>query len=160
MMPKSPESSEREWEKVVIRLENEVIKGFVEQKAGDTLDALLSNLTATPSAVMRIRRLGESTIEEIPVEKAKAVFYVKEFDGNPSHNDIQFYRSGPIFHGVWMRLEFNDGEIMEGLVLNTMDFLVQPGFFLRPSDPRNNNRLVYVTKNWLKDCRILGLRNI
>jgi hypothetical protein len=49
---------------------------------------------------------------------------------------------------------------MEGLVHNTIRFVVDPGFFIRPTDPESNNRLVYVVKNGLKDCRVLGLRNL
>lgn len=160
MMPESPTNRDRDQEKVVIHLENGVVKGFLEKKAGNSLDALLQNIIATPPPVLRIRHLDGDTPTEIPVEEAKAIFYVKDFSGDPQHKDIQFYRGAPIVHGVWIRLEFTDGEIMEGLVHNTIRFLVDPGFFVRPTDPRSNNRLVYVTKNWLKECRVLGLRNI
>ncbi len=159
-MPTSRDTPECNWEKVVVRLENEVIKGFVEKNMNDTLDALLGSVAAPPPPVIRIRRLDGCTFEDIRVENTKAVFYVKEFDGNPSQKDIHFYRGAPIFHGVWIRLEFNDGEVMEGLVQNTVHFLLHSGFFFRPTDPRSNNRLVYVSKSWLRDCRILGLRNI
>ena len=85
---------------------------------------------------------------------------MKDFDGDQQHKNLRFYKGAPIIHGVWIRLEFTDGEIMEGLVYNTIRFLADPGFFILPTDPYSNNRLVYVVKSWLKDCRILGLRNI
>lgn len=146
--------------RVVIRVDDEVIKGFLETDAGDTLDVLLRDVMAPPPAVIRIRRLDDNTIHEIPICRAKAVFYVRDFCGNPDHREIRFYRGAPIIHGVWIRLEFTDGEIMEGLVHNTVRFLVDPGFFVRPTDPNSNNRLVYVVKSWLRECRVLGLRNI
>ena len=59
-----------------------------------------------------------------------------------------------------MRVEFLDGEVMEGIVHNTLRFLVDPGFFLVPTDPDSNNRLVYVMKSWLKDHRVLGVRKL
>jgi hypothetical protein len=31
---------------------------------------------------------------------------------------------------------------------------------MRPTDPKSNNLLVYVMKSWIKECRVLGLRNI
>lgn len=159
-MLKSEQLTERGWEKVVIRLENGVVKGCLESNAGDTLDALLQKAIATPPTVLRIRRLGEDRISEIPLDKVKAVFYVKDFDGSPERKDLHFYKSAPIVHGLWIRVEFADGEIMEGLVNNAIRFLVDPGFFLRPTDPKRNNRLVYVVKSGLKECRVLGLRNI
>lgn len=148
------------FEKVVIRVGNEVVKGFLESRAGDGLDALLRNAAADPPAVLRVRRLSDSLIQEIPIQDTKAVFYVKDFDGDRQHKSLRFYKGAPIVHGVWIRLEFTDGEIMEGLVHNTIRFLVDPGFFVLPSDPYSNNRLAYVVKSWLKECRVLGLRNI
>lgn len=162
MTVSSAASPDHQWEKVVIHLEEGVVKGFLqsEAKPGERLDDLLRNVNAAPPTLLRIRRLGATGIDEISVEQTKAIFFVKEFDGNPGHKDLRFYRGSPIGHGVWVRLEFNDGEIMEGLVFNSLSFLVEPGFFMRPTDPDGNNRLVYVTKSWLKGCRVLGLRNI
>jgi hypothetical protein len=148
------------FEKVVIFVGNEIIKGFVQTRAGDSLDALLQNASADPPTLLRVWRLGDGEILEIPIGKTKAIFYVKEFDENRQQKSLRFYKGTPIMHGVWIHLEFTDGEIMEGLVYNTIRFLVDPGFFIIPSDPYSNNRLVYVVKSWLKDCRILGLRNI
>jgi Family of unknown function (DUF6982) len=150
----------RGFEKVVIRVGNEVIKGFLESRAGDSLDALLRNAAADPPALLRVRQLGDDVIREIPIENTKAVFYVNDFDGDRERKNLLFYKGAPIVHGVWICLEFTDGEIMEGLVHNTIRFLVDPGFFVLPSDPYSNNRLVYVVKSWLKECRVLGLRNI
>ena len=152
--------SDGAFEKVVIRMGSEVIKGFLESRAGDSLDALLRNATADPPALLRVRRLADDSIQEISIEDTKAVFYVKDFDGDRQHKHLRFYKGAPIIHGVWIRLEFTDGEIMEGLVYNTLRFLVDPGFFILPTDPYSNNRLVYVVKSWLKECRVLGLRNI
>jgi len=150
----------QEWEKVVIRLETEVIKGFLETKQADTLDGLLLSATNGTPPFLRIRRLGADSVEEIATDHAKAVFYVKDFDGDAERKDIHFYKRAPLVHGVWIRVEFLDGEIMEGMAHNTIRFLVDPGFFIRPSDPNSNNRLVYVLKKWLRDFRVLGLRDI
>ena len=148
------------FERVVIRIGDEIIKGFLEIGEGDTLDALLRNVAAAPPAMLVIRTCEDSVIKRIPIEDTKAVFYVKDFDGDPDHRDLRFYKGAPIVHGVWVRLEFSDGEVMEGIVHNTIQFLAAPGFFIRPTDPKSNNRLVYIVKRWLKDFRVLGLRNI
>lgn len=147
-------------EKVVIHSENGVIKGFLESHRGDTLETLLRNATADPPLLLRIRPVGKDTSQEIPVQNTKAVFFVKDFEGDPQRKNLQFYRGAPVVHGVWIRVEFRDGEVMEGLVYNTLRFLIDAAFFMRPTDPYSNNRLVYVVKSWLRECRILGLRNI
>lgn len=158
-MPKSTADPDSGCEKVVIHLENRIIKGFLETHAGNTLDGLLEDTTAAAPAVLRIRPLGEEGIQDIPIQSTKAVFFVKDFNGDPNHKSLRFFRGAAIVHGVWIRVEFKDGEIMEGLVHNTIHFLVDPGFFMRPTDPYSNNRLVYVVKSWLAECRVLGLRN-
>ena len=153
-------AADQALEKVVIHLESEVVKGFLETNPMDTLDALLLSATEGMPSFLRIRRLGVDVFEEIPTENAKAVFYVKDFDGDGQRKDLHFYKRAPLVHGIWIRAEFLDGEVMEGLVHNTIRFLLDPGFFIRPTDPSSNNRLVYVLKKWLRDFRVLGLRNI
>jgi hypothetical protein len=57
-----------------------------------------------------------------------------------------------------MMIRFLDGEVMEGIVHNSLHYLVDAGFFLLPTDPYSNNKLVYVAKNQLSDLRVLGTR--
>jgi hypothetical protein len=38
--------------------------------------------------------------------------------------------------------------------------LVDPGFFLVPTHPGSNNKLIYVSKSQLADHRVLGTRNL
>lgn len=99
-------------------------------------------------------------VEDIPAKDAKAMFYVKTFEGDDRHNELKFHARAPIVHGIWVKIEFEDNEVMEGIVQNSIHYLVEPGFFLLPTDPRSNNKLVYVIKNSLRDCRVLGVRNI
>jgi hypothetical protein len=145
-------------EKVVIQCGNMTIKGFLESPNSNTIEELLGN--APPSSVesFRIRRLESDVVEEISTKNIKAVFFVKCFDGDSDHKELNFHSRAPIVPGIWMRFEFRDGEIMEGIVSNSMRYLVDPGFFVLPTDPGSNNKLVYVVKSWLVDHRVLGLR--
>jgi hypothetical protein len=147
-------------QKVVIQFGNSVVKGYLEPHTWDSIEAVLSNAPSSPPQSFRVRPLGSDTIQEIPTADAKAVFYVNDFDGDRNHHPLQFHSPLPIVHGIWVRVEFLDGEVMEGIVHNTLRFLVDPGFFLVPSDPDSNNQLVYVMKNWLKDHRVLGVRKL
>lgn len=160
MINKSDAAAQSEWEKVIIHLKSEVIKGFLEPQLIDTLDALLLKATEGMPPFLRIRRLGCEAVEEIPTESAKAVFYVRSFEGDAQHKEVRFYKRAPLVHGLWIRIEFLDGEVMEGLVDNAVDFIVDRGFFVRPTDPAGNNRLAYVPKRSLRDCHVLGLRDI
>jgi hypothetical protein len=107
-----------------------------------------------------VRALESNLVEEISAGEIKAVFYVHSFDGDAKHEILNFHSRAPIVHGIWMRLQFLDGEVMEGIVYNSIRYLVDPGFFLLPTDPESNNRLVYVRKSWLADHRVLGMRKL
>lgn len=147
-------------EKVVVRLGTRTIKGYLESLVWNTVEEMLSNAPASSPESFRIRHLSSNTVEEISLNDVKAIFYVHSFEGNSEHNHLNFSARAPIIHGIWMRLQFLDGEVMEGIVYNTIRYLVDPGFFLLPTDPDSNNKLVYVLKSWLVDHRVLGLRMV
>jgi hypothetical protein len=147
-------------QKVVIQFGNAVVKGYLEPQSWDTIEGVLRNAPHSPPRSFRIRPLGSDSIQEISTADAKAVFYVNDFEGDREHHPLQFHTPSPIVHGIWVRVEFLDGEVMEGIVHNTLRFVVDPGFFLVPTDPDSNNRLVYVMKSWLRDHRVLGVRKL
>ncbi len=155
VMTSSPRS-----EKVVIQFGAKRIKGYLESPIWNTIEELLSNAPPSSPESFRIRHLESDLVEEIPTKDLKAVFYVNTFNGDPGHKDLNFHSRVPIVHGIWMRVQFIDGEIMEGLVYNSIRYLVDPGFFLLPTDPDSNNKLVYVLKSWLVDHRVLGMRKL
>jgi hypothetical protein len=128
--------------------------------AADTIEELLGNAPQGSPETFRFRRLDSNAVEEVSFNDVKAVFYVNSFDGDSEHNHLNFHTRAPIVHGIWMRLQFLDGEVMEGIVYNSIRYLIDPGFFLLPTDPGSNNKLVYVLKSWLVDHRILGMRKL
>jgi hypothetical protein len=147
-------------EKVVIRFGTGTIKGYLDSPASNTIEELLANAPQSSPETFRIRRLDSDEVEEVAFKDVKAVFYVNSFDGDSEHNHLNFHTRAPIVHGIWMRLQFLDGEVMEGIVYNSIRYLIDPGFFLLPTDPGSNNKLVYVLKSWLLDHRILGMRKL
>jgi hypothetical protein len=144
----------------VIQLGSRTIKGYLDFPAWNTMEDLLSHASGLPPDAFRIRHLESNLVEEIPAREIKAIFYVNSFTGDSRHQHLNFYSRAPIIHGIWMRLQFLDGEVMEGMVYNSLRYLVDPGFFLLPTDPDSNNKLVYVRKNWLADHRVLGMRKL
>ncbi len=124
------------------------------------MEELLSRAPQSAPESFRVRRLESNLVEEVSARDVKAVFYVNSFEGDSEHQSLNFHSRAPIVHGIWVRLQFRDGEVMEGIVHNSIRYLVDPGFFLLPTDPDSNNRLVYVRKSWLADHRVLGMRKL
>ena len=147
-------------EKVVIRTSNALIKGYLETRVFKDVEDLLVRAPQGSPDVFRVQQSDTGVVEDVAVKDAKAVFFVKTFEGNERHNELKFHTRAPILHGIWVRVEFNDGEVMEGIVHNSIHYLVDSGFFLLPTDPGSNNKLVYIVKKGLRDCRVLGVRSI
>jgi hypothetical protein len=147
-------------QKIVVQFGTTTIKGYLESANWTSIDEVLRDATVKSLEAIRIRRLDSGLVEEVKLNDAKAVFYVNSFDGDKNHEDLNFYTAAPIIHGVWMRFQFKDGEVMEGIVYNSIRYLVDPGFFVLPTDPDCNNTLVYIVKDSLADHRILGVRQL
>jgi hypothetical protein len=147
-------------EKVVIQLGTGTLKGYLDSPVWNTIEELLSNAPQNSPETFRIRRLESDVVEVISTADVKAIFFVNSFDGDSKHKELNFHTRAPIVHGIWMRCQFRDGEVIEGIVYNSIRYLIDPGFFLIPTAPGSNNKLVYVVKSWLVDHRILGLRKL
>jgi hypothetical protein len=145
--------------RVVVRYEDRAVRGFADVSELGSIDQLLRNDSQYPLDSIRLRLLDSETVEEVPTKDAKAVFFVKTFDGDLRHRALHFHEHAPLVQGLWVRVYFYDGEMIEGIISNTKDFVLETGFFLRPTDPNGNNRLVYVLKAGLKDFHVLGMRN-
>jgi hypothetical protein len=81
---------------------------------------------------------GQSTL--VLLSELKALFFVRDFAGDPARQDGKAVRPGEA--GRHVEVRFRDGEVMVGTVdgATTED----PGFFLVPADPGSNNLRVYV----------------
>lgn len=156
---KDAENELSEAYRVVVRYEKHAVRGIVEQDQLGSIDQLLRNDPVYPLESIRLKLLDSETVEDVPTKDAKAVFFVKTFDGDLRHRALHFHEHAPIVPGLWVRVYFYDGEMIEGIISNTRDFVLESGFFLRPTDPNGNNKLVYVLKGGLKDFHILGMRH-
>lgn len=117
-----------------------------------------------PSAVpndlpvsMTLEPQGGGPAVTFRLEDAKAVFFVNSFTGSPTQQDVRFFDSLSIQPYLWVRLAFQDGEIMEGRVSNDIDLLTKNAFQLFPVDELTNNRSLFVPKTSLSSFQIIGL---
>src|SRR5262245_40956491 len=77
----------------------------------------------------------------ILLRELKAVFFVRDFDGNPARRDRKL-STGQGRPERAVEVRFRDGEVIEGIVEG--DSVDDPGFFLVPTDTGSNNLRVYV----------------
>lgn len=151
MMP-DPSLDTAELDMLVIQFGDHTVKGYAERSQWPAAENL--NIHVTPPV---FRRLGSDTMEEIPLDGVKAIFFVKSFEGK-WHDDLRFHDHLPAPECLWVRATFYDGEVIEGLIGNNPNYVIHPGFYMSPIDPEGNNWLIYILKSKLKDFQILGLR--
>jgi hypothetical protein len=144
---------------LVIRYEDHAVRGIAQIKDLGTIEQLLRSDSQTSFDSIRLKLVNSEEITSVPTKNAKAVFFVKTFDGDLRHRALHFHEHAPLVSGLWVRVEFQDNEVIEGIIRNSGDFVLEHGFFMMPTDPNGNNQLIYVLKDRLKDFHVLGMRN-
>lgn len=90
---------------------------------------------------------GPGTPEVVVCRELKALFFVREFGGDPGRKDIHGFGlvSGEANQGKKIAVRFKDGEVLFGYTLSYTP--EREGFFLVPADPGSNNIRIYVLKH-------------
>jgi hypothetical protein len=144
------QSAPDEMRRVIVRFSNgSMLRGYF---TAEDVESLRDN----PSETFGVRRL-DGEIEHVQLESIKAIFLVKSFEGSRHYSEFKVFTNQPNGNGVWIRVHFHDGEVMEGIAPNSLDTYTRPVFSLTPPDPRSNNETVLVSKQCLQQMQILGL---
>jgi small nuclear ribonucleoprotein (snRNP)-like protein len=96
---------------------------------------------------------GPGDLIEVKVDELKAVFFVRDFTGNPKHVERKLLSPGERTQGRLMQVTCKDGEVIVGTTTGYDP--KRPGFFLFPVDPKSNNLKVYVLSSAVGTARFL-----
>lgn len=103
----------------------------------------------------RFHLRSDTTASEEPAEvlirDLKAVFFVKDFGGDPGYNERKEYNDKDKAQGRKVEVTFIDGEKLVGSTLGYDPN--RPGFFLFPVDPLSNNIRVFAITAAVKSVR-------
>lgn len=130
------------WQKIVVRYrEGRLLKGFTHDfHPSRTQFSLWPSITSAPSERMYV-----------PTSQLKAVFFVRDFSGNPDYTDQQIFENPA--GGRRLEVTFADDEVLLG---STMSYRPDGvGFFVNPADSRGNNLRVFVVSSALRHVRFL-----
>ncbi|MCP4371452.1 MAG: hypothetical protein GY797_25530 [Deltaproteobacteria bacterium] len=90
-------------------------------------------------------------MQNIDVEKLKAVFFVKTSEGDESRSDN--YGDEIAGGGRKIQVEFSDAEVVIGYTLSYSPD--RHGFFMTPGDLKGNNERIFVVKSATKNVTFL-----
>jgi hypothetical protein len=128
------------WQKVIARFnDGRIVYGYT-----NDFHPSKNQLHLSPNP-----RQGDSTY--IPLAQLKALFFVREFTGDPTRVDSRDFVEPP--QGRKVEVTFRDREVMVGATLGYRG--EGQGFFIHPADPASNNLRVFVTPAGMQRVRFL-----
>lgn len=127
---------------VVRRFDRENLTGFVN---------VFSYLQ--PNAVEILKPDG--TLVLLPYDEVKSVCFVKDFETETETGKI--FMTRPKLEGVWVRMLFRDGEVLDGIMPNNLLAWDITGFTVTPPEPDSNNQRIFVPRSALQNIQVLGV---
>jgi hypothetical protein len=92
----------------------------------------------------------------IELTDIKCVFFVREF-GDTDGLARKTFTTRPRAEGLWVRVKFKDGEILEGLMPNDLTLNALEGFLINPPDLRSNVQRLFVPRTALESLTVLAV---
>lgn len=95
-------------------------------------------------AILHVDLQDGSPAVELRFKQLKALFFVRELEGDPSRQDVRGFVHGPAEtqQGKKIAVRFRDGEFICGYTLSWSPD--REGFFLFPANAATNNQRIYV----------------
>jgi hypothetical protein len=92
----------------------------------------------------------------IELRDVKAVFFVRDWadTGTPFRKT---FSSRPRTEGLWVRLRFKDGEVLEGMIPSDLTQNPVEGFLINPPDTRSNTQRIFVPRTALASLEVLAV---
>jgi hypothetical protein len=95
----------------------------------------------------------------------KHVSYVRDFNlqdsTNPERLSRRTFLSKPRTEGLWLRMTFRSGDLLEGLapidITLTDDLIADAGLQLTPPDTRSNTQRIYVPRTSITELQLLAV---
>ena len=97
----------------------------------------------------------DGALAVVPYREVKSVSFVKDFetDAEPA----RVFLTRPKLEGLWARMIFRDGEVMDGILPNNLLSWEVAGFTVTPPESDSNNQRVFVPREALRSIQILGV---
>ena len=128
---------------LVRRFDRETLTGYINQ---------LSYLQLTGIELLS----PEGNVTIVPYQDVKMVAFVREFE-NPPEPERRVFQNRPKLEGLWVRLEYRDGEVIEGVMANNLLQVEPHGFSLVPPDISGNIQRIFVPRTSLRSMEVLGV---
>jgi hypothetical protein len=97
------------------------------------------------------------TVAVIPYDHIKLVSFVRDFDSGGTALERRTFQSRPKTAGLWLRMQFRDGDTLEGLHPNNLLLMEPYGFTVTPPDPSANEQRIFIPRAALSEIQAVGV---
>jgi len=139
-------------------------KAIVRRFSGDTLPGYLPHAGFVRNNSIDLLDLA-GRILALPLNDIKTISYVRDFNlsdtANPERLSRRAFLARPRSEGLWVRLTFRTGDLLEGLAPTDRSLLDamadDDGLFLTPPDTRANTQRLYVPRAAVTELQLLAV---
>ena len=130
--------------KVIVRkMDRDSLTGYV-AGANFVADGKLELLTQSGKVIF------------IDLREVKGVYFVRDF-GDTESLGRKTFTTRPRSEGLWVRIEFVDNDVLEGLMPNDLTLLTGEGYLIIPPDTRSNTQRIFVPRSALSSLTVLSV---
>jgi hypothetical protein len=139
-------------------------KVIVRRFTGETLPGYLPLTAFVRNRTVDLLDLGGRVIS-LAINDIKHICYVRDFNLQDTANPERLFRrtflSKPRTEGLWLRMTFRSGDLLEGLApidITLSDDLIQDtGFHLTPPDTRSNAQRIFIPRTSITELQLLAV---
>lgn len=129
---------------LISRFDRETLPGFVNPQT-----------YLTGEGIELLSTTGSVSI--LPYGEVKLVCFVREFHQGEPRKEMRLFASRPKQAGLWIRMHFRDGDVMDGVLMNNLLQLESAGFTFVPPDPGYQYQRLFVPRAALEEISVLGV---
>ena len=130
-------------------------KVIVRKMDRDTVNGYVSPTNFVHEGKLELLNTSGNVVA-IDLKEIKGVFFVREFSDSEALLRKTF-TSRPRTEGLWVRLRFRDGEMLEGMMPNDLSQQLAEGFLVNPPDIRSNTQRIFVPRHALESLTVLAV---
>jgi hypothetical protein len=129
---------------LVTRFDREALSGFVNPQS-----------YLQPEGLELLSQNG--AVNVVPYPEVKLVCFVRDFQQGEPRKELRLFTTRPKMEGLWVRMQFRDGDVMDGMLPNNLLQLDSYGLSVVPPDPGFQNQRIFVPKVALSTVQVLGV---
>src|ERR1035437_1148124 len=99
----------------------------------------------------------EGAVSIVPYPQIKCVSFVRDLEGPSVLGERREFLARPKSTGLWIELQFRDGDSLESTISNNILEMEAEGLFATPPENAGNAQRIFVPRAGLNGVQVLGV---